>query len=52
MTEYSNELIDETIECFAEENNHPIDRDAATQYLDSPANLYLAFSKKKQGNML
>lgn len=44
MTIYSEELIDETIKCFAKENNHHIDRETAIVYLDSLASLYLSFA--------
>lgn len=45
MTKHSEELIKETIECFKEENGHIIDEETASEYLESMAGLYLAFSK-------
>jgi hypothetical protein len=45
MTKFSPELIQQTIKCFAEEYEHHINEDTASEYLDSMARLYLAFSK-------
>jgi len=48
MGTYSKELIDRTIEHFAEEHNHHISEEIAIEYLDSMAGLYLAFSKQTE----
>lgn len=44
MTKFSKELIKRTIECFKEETEHIIDEETASEYLESMAGLYLAFT--------
>jgi len=44
--QYSQNLIEETIKCFKEENNLDISSEQANEYLNSLANLYLAFTGK------
>ena len=45
MTKFSKELIQETIQCFKEEDNHIIDEETASEYLENMAGFYLAFAK-------
>ena len=42
--QYSQKLIEETIKCFKEENGLDISSEQANEYLNSLANLYLAFT--------
>lgn len=42
--QFSNNLIDETILCFKEEDGLDISEETANEYLMSLSNLYLAFS--------
>jgi len=45
MTKFNDELIEKTIKCFAEENNHYIDRETAIEYLNNLSGLFLALAK-------
>ena len=47
MHKYSDELIQETIKCFKEENDIEISKETAIEYLDSFAGLFLAFTKNE-----
>lgn len=42
--EFSQNLINETIQCFKEEDNLNITSEQATEYLNGMADLYLAFT--------
>jgi len=44
VTVFSQNLIEETIECFKKENNLNISEETANEYLESLAGLYLAFA--------
>lgn len=43
--QYSKELVQECIKVFKEDHGLDISEETATEYLDSFANLYLAFSR-------
>ena len=43
---FSTKLIEETILCFKEENNQDVSSEQANEYLNSFADLFLAFTKK------
>jgi hypothetical protein len=43
---YSQKLIQETINCFKEEDNLDISPETANEYLDSLGGLFLAFADK------
>lgn len=43
MTKFNKELIQETLDCFKEENFLEISEETACEYLESMAGLYLAF---------
>ena len=45
MCKFSEELIEETIKCFWEENGLVISKETAIEYLNNLAGLYLAFAK-------
>ena len=45
---FSQNLIEETIKCFKEENNLEISEETANEYLRYFAGLYLAFSKRQE----
>lgn len=42
--EFSQNLINETIQCFKEEDNLTITPEQATEYLNGMSSLYLAFT--------
>ncbi len=42
--QYNQKLVEETIRCFKEENGLDITSEQANEYLNSLANLYLAFT--------
>ena len=52
MTKYSEELINETIACFKEGNNHVIDKETAISYLDTFARTFLAYVRPSVGKCL
>jgi len=43
---FSSNLIEETIQCFKDEDGLDISPEQASEYLDTLAGLYLAFAKK------
>jgi len=44
MVTFSQKLLDETIQCFRDEDNLNITPEQAIEYLNSMADLYLAFT--------
>jgi hypothetical protein len=48
MLVFSQKLINETIQCFKEENNLDISEETANEYLKYFAGLFLAFSKRQE----
>ncbi len=44
---FSQNLIDETIQCFKEEDDLELSREQANEYLRSMAGLFLAFTEKR-----
>ncbi|MBU4536721.1 hypothetical protein KJ603_01625 [Patescibacteria group bacterium] len=47
LFKFSENLINETIQCFKEENNLDISKKQANEYLDSFADLYLVFNNER-----
>ena len=45
---YPKHLIEETIQCFKEENDIDLSQEEASHYLDSLAELFLAFADVSQ----
>ena len=45
MNDFSDELIERTIKCFAEEHDHFIDRETAIVYLGALSDFYRAFAE-------